>query len=345
MTRPLLSSIVAIAIIVSSANCIADDPSTGSADLAVAHGLEFLAAGQNSDGSFGATQKPAVTSVALLAFLSCGHMPNAGRFEASAGKYGSTVRNAIDYLLAQAQPDGSFGKQERSMFTQAVATLALSMAYGVDQNAGQRKKTATVLALAVKFIAAQQDFKKTDAGSGGWRADANAADSDLSVTCLNLMALRAAQEAAIPAQRSAALRAARFVTRCYNAEAKVFSNQPGAAPNPEATAAGAIALRLIDPARSELSAIQPTSDSGDDDQESSVNYLGGYLLSLFSLGVDLDHEQRIFSPVAARLVKLAQADGGWPESAGNLVAGRMYCTSLAILTLSAPNRLLPIDLR
>src|SRR5258708_33902251 len=77
-------------------------------EAVVNRGLDFLAAHQNRDGSFGATQKPALTGLALLSFLSAGHTPDVG-------KHGAVVRSAIGVLLNAAQPDGSFGRDDRPM--------------------------------------------------------------------------------------------------------------------------------------------------------------------------------------------------------------------------------------
>ena len=42
-----------------------------------------------------------------------------------------------------------------------------------------------------------------------------------------------------------------------------------------------------------------------------------------------------------RLLKSQLPDGGWPQSASTEEPGRVYATSLAVLTLSVPYRLLP----
>src|SRR5690242_5118726 len=69
---------------------------------ATAKGLEWLASKQNSDGSWSEGRYPhntAITSFALLAFLSQGHLPNQGT-------YGPEVARGCRFLLASAREDG-----------------------------------------------------------------------------------------------------------------------------------------------------------------------------------------------------------------------------------------------
>ena len=187
-------------------------------DVSVSHGLDFLASQQNPDGSFGAVQRPAMTGLALMSFLASGHTPNAGKSDANSGKYGSIVRNGIDFLLSKSQPDGTFGRPEKMMYGQAIATLALAEAYGVDRNEASRKRTALVLTASVKLILAAQEVKKQDAYAGGWRYDVNSPDSDLSLSGWNVLALRACQDVGIAVPKASMQHALKFVLRCYSPE-------------------------------------------------------------------------------------------------------------------------------
>src|SRR5438105_3921250 len=71
-------------------------------DKAVERALEFLAATQDkTDGSWkmNNVHSPAVTSLAVMAFLSAGHVPGEG-------KYGAAVEKGVRWLLKQQQPNG-----------------------------------------------------------------------------------------------------------------------------------------------------------------------------------------------------------------------------------------------
>src|SRR5262245_42875180 len=74
---------------------------------AITRGLEWLAARQNQDGAFsdGAYQhNTAVTSFAMLAFMSQGNLPNQGL-------YGPEVAKAGRFLVASAQKETKNNKK------------------------------------------------------------------------------------------------------------------------------------------------------------------------------------------------------------------------------------------
>lgn len=63
-------------------------------ESSVDRGLEWLAGQQQDDGRFPSEDsiQPAITSLAVMAFLSRGHIPDHGR-------YGSKLSKAIDFVL------------------------------------------------------------------------------------------------------------------------------------------------------------------------------------------------------------------------------------------------------
>jgi len=52
--------------------------------------------------------------------------------------------------------------------------------------------------------------------------------------------------------------------------------------------------------------------------------------------------QTIWPPTMDRLIALQMLDGGWPASKTGEEPGRVYATSISVLTLTVPYRLLPI---
>jgi hypothetical protein len=314
-------------------------------DESVAKGLTFLASQQNPDGSFGNAQKPAITGLALMSFLASGHTPNGGRQDANVGKFGANVRQAIDYLLGQAGPDGAFGHNEKMMYGQAIVTVALAEAYGVDDSEPQRKRIAAALTNSVKLIVTAQDVHKADAYAGGWRYEVNSPDSDLSLSGWNALALRACVDVGIAVPKPAIQRAAKFVMKCYNPDAKGFAYQPGAAVQPGMTGVGILCLNLLDggqPADA-VAAAAKTLAAKPVDESSQYPYYTLYYATqaAFQAG---DPTWRDVSKIAfERLMKAQRPDGGWPDSgAESAGAGRSYTTSMALLTLSIPYRLLPV---
>ena len=319
------------------AGALAQDSISPAHEAAVNRGLDFLAAQQNRDGSFGATQKPALTGLALLSFLSAGHTPDVG-------KHGTVVRSAIQFLLNTAQPDGSFGREERPMYGQAIATLALSQAWGVESSEEDRRRTAAVLNNSVRLILKAQDVKKSNDFSGGWRYAPDAADSDLSLSGWNVLALRAAQDVGINVPGANSQKAVQFVLRCYDGKEKGFAYQPHQPASANCTAIGLTCLHLLELRNANRHAeardavrfltTHPVSD------KTEYFYYGLYVTTHAAYEVGDPAWPAISKENFPRLLKLQQPDGGWPATAEG--PGRAYTSSLALMTLTIPYRLLPL---
>src|SRR5690242_13672238 len=101
-----------------------DEPSK----KACAKALACLATQQNPDGSWSESRyahNTAITSFALLAFLSQGHLPNQGQ-------YGAEVAKGMRFLIAsQREEDGYLvGARGGNMYCHGMATLALAELWG-----------------------------------------------------------------------------------------------------------------------------------------------------------------------------------------------------------------------
>src|SRR6516165_6035263 len=192
---------------------------------ATAKGLEWLASKQNSDGSWSEGRYPhntAITSVALLAFLSQGHLPNRGL-------YGPEVAKGCRFLLAAARDDGYLaGPRGGNMYCHAMATLALAELWGMTGD----KDIKPVLTKAVDLIVGCQNHE------GGWRYEPRPTGADISVTIMQVMALRAAKNSGLHVKDETMRRAIGYIKRCYNHRIGGFSYMPGQAPGFARTAAG-----------------------------------------------------------------------------------------------------------
>ena len=122
------------------------------------------------------------------------------------------------------------------MYQHALATLLLTECLGMTQNPRIR---ATVIR-AVDLIVDVQH------GEGGWRYQPRVERGDISVTVMQVMALRAANEAGIFVPGETIDRAISFIKACYDAEEKGFKYMPG---NGDAafprTAAGLVCLQSV----------------------------------------------------------------------------------------------------
>ena len=111
--------------------------------------------------------------------------------------------------------------------------------------AKRRQEWAALQRLVAVILKAQQ-VEKQAPYPGGWRYEPRAADSDISLSGWNALALRAAQDVGVPVPKESLARAAGFVARCYLPESKQFGYQPGGPARPGATGTGILCLYLLD---------------------------------------------------------------------------------------------------
>jgi hypothetical protein len=192
---------------------------TGATDRALA----YLASKQQPDGGW--HRNHALNAVALLAFLGRGHVP--GR-----GPYRDVLERGKKYLLNtpnSQNPFVAFG----TMYEHGLATLALAEMYGMDPDPALEEKLRRAVDLIVK----------AQSPRGGWRYSPNPGDQDLSVTVMQIMALRAANNAEITVPPRTIERAIGYVHSCAS-PAGGFGYQ-GPAQGPQTTAAGILSLQLL----------------------------------------------------------------------------------------------------
>jgi hypothetical protein len=138
-----------------------------------------------------------VTALALMAFLSGGHLP--GR-----GAYGKTVERGTDYLLSCVdEQDGYIAFEGSRMYSHAFATLYLAEILGMTHRADLKQK----LQLAVNLTAASQNER------GSWRYEPHSPESDMSITVCQVMALRAARNVGIRVNKKVIDNAYDYVVR------------------------------------------------------------------------------------------------------------------------------------
>ncbi|MFM2093081.1 MAG: hypothetical protein RIS70_205 [Planctomycetota bacterium] len=158
---------------------------TPESEAALARGLEWLAKNQGPNGNWDSNDLGLV-GMGALAFMSAGHTP--GR-----GKYGATVKRALDYMTSKARADGVLNQADaqRDMYNHGLATFVLGQAYGMAS--GQDRKLNTVLDRALKVIA------NTQCEDGGWdyRAIRQPNGHDLSLAVMQAKALRSAVDSGL----------------------------------------------------------------------------------------------------------------------------------------------------
>src|SRR5581483_4350458 len=199
---------------------------------ATARALEWLARQQNPDGSWtdgGYAHNTAITSFAMLAFMAQGHLPNQGL-------YGPEVARAARFLMATQRADGYLvGARGGNMYCHAMATLALAELLG---QTGEDELRTVVKKAADLIIKCQNK-------NSGWRYEPAPTGADISVTIMQVMALRACNNAGLHVPDETRRKAIDYIKSCYNAKVGGFSYQPGGgSPGFARTAAGTCVLFL-----------------------------------------------------------------------------------------------------
>ena len=308
-------------------------------------GLKWLAGRQNNDGSFGPTAtrgNAAICGLAGMAFLGGGSTP--GR-----GPYGDRVQRAVDYLLANSQPNGLICETPRLQITQGpmyshgFATLFLSECCGMSP----RKELREKLGLAVKLIVDTQN------NEGGWRYGAQIEPrADISVTVCQVIALRAAHNAGVSVPKTTFERAIEYVKQSRNpdggfvyqlsnphesafprsAAAVVALNSAGIYQTTAGTGA-AIVTKGLD----YLNRFRP--ESGVVQREEQYFEYGHYYAVQAMWQAGGERWAKWYPAVRDELLRRQQpSDGSWPSGA----FGAEYATAMCLLVLQTPENQLPI---
>ncbi len=192
-----------------SRGAVTVDPAT---EQVIEGALRYLAAQQLPNGSWSSqSHQVAITAYAMMAFITAGHLPGEG-------PYGQQLDNGLRFLLDCVRPDGYIAAPigANNMYGHGIATIVLGELYGQTQNEEIRPR----LQRAIDCILASQNKE------GGWRYQPRPADADMSVTVLQVVALRVAINAGLDVPREAIDRAIAYVKSCQHAESGGFTYTP-----------------------------------------------------------------------------------------------------------------------
>jgi squalene cyclase len=296
---------------------------------ATARALEWLAQRQNSDGSFsdGAyAHNTAITGFAMLAFMSQGHLPNQGQF-------GPEVAKAARFLIAsQRESDGYLvGARGGNMYCHGMATLALAELYG--QTGDDTIKP--VLQKATDLIVRSQN------ANGGWRYEPQPTGADISVTIMQVMALRAAKYAGMHVPDTTRKKAIAYIKSCQR-ENGGFTYMPSSgSPGFARTAAGLCVLYLS--GEYEAKEIPRGVEYLKSNFESNHQhfYYGHYYAAHAMHQVGGKDWEDWYGRLVKYFVPSQSPDGSWSNTR-NREVGPVYQTSIAVTILSVPAHYLPI---
>jgi hypothetical protein len=321
----------------------ASAPTDPRADAAIRRALDYLKASQKDDGAWESGhygKMTSVTSLAVMAFLACGHVPG------EPGPYREEIERGVRYVLKNQKDNGLLASNTSHgpMYCHGISTLMLAEVVGMTPDPALAAEARSALSRAVDLILRAQDVHKSRDHAGGWRYQPSSHDSDLSVTGWQVMALRAAKGAgcAVPAERID--RAVAYVKRCAVRRGGGFAYQPGGGPNNPRTGTGVLALEICGAHLTDEAIAGAEYLVRNPPRWSSPYFFYEVYYApqaLFQVG---DKYFREYYPkLVAILLSHQEPDGSWLSGDGNdRSGGRVYCTAVAALALAVEYRYLPI---
>ncbi|MEK6674686.1 MAG: carboxypeptidase regulatory-like domain-containing protein [Planctomycetota bacterium] len=318
-------------------------------ERAVALALQWLAKHQEPDGSWsgyafdsrcggcdGQTNihvDHAITGLSLLCFLGAGHT------HVKDGNYRETVKKGLHWLRSHQDPKGDL-RGDESMYSHAIATIALSEALGMTAD----PQLSLPVRKAIDFI-----HRARDTSVGGWRYDPGQ-PGDTSVLGWQVMAMKSAGLAGVSVPRENWEEASRWLELVSTpSRPGQYAYQPGSEPTVTMTAEGMFIQELLGLASSDarnqasakfIAAHPPKWESG-------VNTYYWYYATLALFHKQDDQWKEWNRRLTKTLLKHQQKDGAksgsWdPEGEWASVGGRVYQTAICTLMLEVYYRYLPL---
>lgn len=318
---------------IASLTWAAEPPERLPREQAVARGLEYLHHSQAREGFWRsrASRNPAVTGLAVMAFLSAGHVPGEG-------PYGETVEKGIRSVLATQQPSGVIAADySQEMYHHGICTLMLAEVAGmVSEPLGTEVRQKLEKALAV-ILRAQRTMGRD---AGGWRYQARGTDSDISVTGWQVMALRAAKNLGCDVPPDAIDRAIAYIQRCRDSRTGGYFYQPGNSLSVACTGTSVLALEICGKEQHGRPELRRAGSYilKNPPWKAKQPFYGIYYCTqaMYQLG---DNYWNVYRPeLHEALLRMQRANGSWDGES----IGPDYGTAMALLALTVDYGFLPI---
>ncbi len=329
---------------------------------AIRAGLEWLAENQITEGPEAGSwdtprsqYRPAVASLAGLAFLANGYLPG------DEG-HGQVVERAMTYVMQSMRPDGYLGMDDRSgMYIHAISSLFGLSYLGTSDDAEREQELAEWCRKSINVIVEAQRIRRSTIDQGGWRYTPYTSESDVSVTSWQLLVLHAAQQCGYPVDPGIRHAGLAYVNRAFITPGAAGVGEdgiggvlyrPGVSQVPEPAVTG-IALYI----KSLLEA------EADQRTESALAYLdryppswggsqfaGYFYFTLFYMAQGMfqvggERWETYASQVNEILMERQSGTGTWPyppdNTAQSRLTGEAYPAAMAILVLSLDKQYLP----
>lgn len=310
---------------------------TTATEEAVARGLKWLAEQQNDDGSwslhkFGGTHSDTSgTALGVLPFLGAGQTHRMGQYQ-------TTVKKALDWLVKAQNPDGDMrGAGDGRMYAHAQCAIALSEAFALTNDGSLRGPAQK----AIDFIV------KAQHKAGGWRYNPGDA-GDTSVVGWQLLALRSGQMAYLNVPVETFRRTVAYLDSAQANGNKVgsrYSYQPHGNETPTMTAEGLLCRQYTGWSRNHPGLVEGTvwllKKHPPRKQTLDMYYMYYATQVMHHQGGELWREWN--SAMQTALLESQEKDGSWtPRRSHDPRGGKIYMTSLCVLTLEVYYRHLPL---
>ncbi len=294
--------------------------------------LRYLASRQLPNGSWvegDRNHAAAITAYVLMAFMSSGNLPNEG-------PYGESVRRGVSFLLECIRADGYIAAADgaSNMYGHGIATIALGEIYGMTHDDTIKPRLERAVALILKAQSPQ----------GGWRYNPRPADADISVTVLQVVALRVAKNCGLDVPQDVIDKAVAYIHKCSHSATGGFTYLAAQGePNSARTAAAIYSLQVCGLYTDPM--IGPGSkflfDRFGKDRENFT--YGSYYAAPAHYMIGGDTWRRWYAMMRDLLLKEQRTqDGGrvsWnPQGQG----GEVYATAVNVTILSMPYGYVPL---
>lgn len=338
-------------------------PETARIEGATAGGLRWLADHQGTNGAWAvnsANYRPAIASLAGLAFLANGHLPGTNT------PYARVVALALKHVTSTMASDGYVGQGDQSgMYIHAISTLFVLSCYGMQSDEALDPELASWCRRSLDVIFRAQQASKSFTERGGWRYEPFGEQSDVSVTCWQLLVLHTARQAGFEVEMPVYNAALSYLNRAYvPVKAEKDKEQPAGgylyrpgyteATGPErpATALVLFIQSLFDAGKDQrtqaaLAFLRRYPLTWDGSQYNGYFYFSGFYMmqGMFQIG---GAEWNSFGPRMANLLLDHQnGDGSWPYPPNSLredmlTTGPAYPVAMSVLMLSLDKQYLPM---
>ncbi len=304
-------------------------------DVVIRGSLKWLASKQNANGSWSSEQgqehQVAMTGYVLIAFMAAGQLPDEG-------EYGANVTKGMNFLVNCVQRDGfiQFGNGT-NMYGHGVATIALAELYGQTKDPRLKAK----LDLAVKLIINCQN------SAGGWRYPPRVCDADISVTVLQVVALRAAKNSGLDVPQTTIDNAVKYVRSCYDEQSGGFTYQPhNKSPGFARTAAAIYSLQVCGEYDDPRVRTGSKYLAGNREKDRQWFTYGNFYAAPAQYMIGGETWKNWYEWIDKTLLGAAQKQGDmifWePRFDGGRGVGRLYCTAVYTTILAMPYHYLPL---